>query len=94
MLKKPQDGEAGNKNSGRVLPQQNNGESVCARCERPLFSKPNERSSSMSGGKNPKDQDNLDVTSAKNNRSNSIGQKNDIAAASTSINDDGKLKTP
>ena len=87
-IKKPLDGEAGSKN-GRVLPQQNNGEATCARCERPLFSKP-ERSSSM-GGKNAKDQDNLDVSSSKNNRSNSIGQKSDIA---TAINDDGKLKTP
>ena len=91
MMKKPLDGEAGSKN-GRVLPQQNNGEPVCARCERPL-SKP-ERSSSMSGGKStPKNQDHLDVSSAKNNRSNSIGQKNE-GAASYSINDDGKLKTP
>ena len=90
MLKKPLDGESGNKN-GRVLPQQNNGEAVCARCERPL-GKP-ERSSSMSGGKNTPKEDNLDVSSAKNNRSNSIGQKNE-GAASYSINDDGKLKTP
>ena len=47
----------------------------------------------MSGGKNTPKQDNLDVSSAKNNRSNSIGQKNE-GAASYSINDDGKLKTP